>query len=83
MRLRRTKWIKDSDYPNLHNRRGVRWNRAPLPCQIHRCKPQSSGTYDRWHEMFDWCACGAKRHLGWLGRGRWYDKNARRRGEAA
>jgi len=77
------KLVTDQRYPNLQHRNGIPWDEAPLPRRIHRCRTQTTGTYDRWHQMFDWCACGAKRKLGSFGRGYWYGKNARRRGEVA
>lgn len=62
----------------VYHREGVAWFEAPLPRLLHRHTVQTEGYLD--FEKVERCACGAIR-LG--GRGRWLDRNRRRRSRSS
>jgi hypothetical protein len=65
----------DDGSTEISHLNGVPWHEAPLPRRWHFCEPQTQG----WRSFFtlvERCACGAKRFDG---RGRWKDRNSRRR----
>lgn len=73
------KLVTDRQYPNILNRRGVRWDLAKLPRHWHICRMQSVGTYNRWCDYYEWCRCGARRRVTVMGYvGRWTKRNSRR-----